>query len=84
MDDLTEDHPFLKPIFRQREQLLVYDALSTLVSVVLPQLTDLKIKKNHILGNAGLRLSKLLLSHFVQERLTLKTEVGSDTRMRLL
>ena len=47
--------------------MLLYDALSTLKSVVLPQLEELKIKKNHILGTVGLKLSKLLLSHFTRE-----------------
>ena len=55
-------------------------------SVVLPSLEDLKIKKNAILGEIGIRLSKLLLNFFVkgQSMFDLKTCVGSDTRQRLL
>ena len=87
LDDLTEDHSFLKPIFRQRDQLLTYDALTRLRSVVLPTLEDLKIKKNAILGEVGIRLSKLLLNYFTakgEQAFDLKTGIGSDTRMRLL
>ena len=56
----------------------------TLNSVVIPQLEELKIKKNSILGEVGVRLSKLLLSHLTREQFDLKTDVGSDTRMRLM
>ena len=56
----------------------------TLNSVVIPQLEELKIKKNSILGEVGVRLSKLLLSYLTREQFDLKTDVGSDTRMRLM
>ena len=84
LDDLTEDHPFLKPIFRQRSQLLIYDAIVTLKAAILPALEELKIKKTHILGTIGLKLAKLFISFFTRERFDFKTDVGSDTRIRLL
>ena len=56
-------------------------------AVVLPTLEDLKIKKSSILGEVGLRLSKLLLNYLTakgEQAFDLKTGIGSDTRMRLL
>ena len=52
--------------------------------MVLPQLEDLKIKKIAILGTIGVSLSKLLLSHLTREHFDLKTDAGSDTRLRLM
>ena len=52
--------------------------------MVLPQLEDLKIKKLSILGTIGLSLTKLLLSHLTRENFDLKTDVGSDSRLRLM
>ena len=83
LGDLTEEHPYLKPIFRTRQQLLNYDCLVNL-KCILAELTDLKIKKNNILGQVGLKFAKLLLSYFCKERLDLKTGVGTETRLKLL
>ena len=47
-------------------------------------LTELKIKKSHILGNVGMKFGKLLLSYFCKEDLDLKTGLGSETRIKLL
>ena len=63
---------------------MTYDALLTLKSVVLSELQDLKIKKNSIVGEVGVKLSRLLLAVFARQRFELKTGVGSDTRMLLL
>ena len=85
LEDLTNDHEFLKPIFQDRQQILEYDALLTLKNVVLPQLEELKIKKSHIMGAVSLKLSKLLLSMLMREPSDLSTsKVGSSTRIRLL
>ena len=63
---LTEEHPYLKPIFRTRQQLLVYDCLINLKTTIY-EMTELKIKKSYILGTVGLKFSKLLLSHLCKE-----------------
>lgn len=74
----------MKPIFRQRHQVLEYEALLILKSVTLPSLVDLKIKKNSILGTISLKLGKLMLCLLTKQSQTLRTDVGTDTRMRLL
>ena len=80
---LTAEPPYLKPIFRTRQQFLTYDCLVNL-KLALAELTDLKIKKSHVLGGVGLKFAKLLLPHFCKEVLDLKTGVGTETRMKLL
>ena len=83
IEDLTVDHPFLKPIFCERQQVLEYDALLNIKGAV-QLLQELKIKKNSILGSVCLKLGKLMLSRLIHEPCTLSTDVGTDTRMRLL
>ena len=67
-DILPDEHPYLKPLFRTRSDLLVYDCLLYIRNTTLPWINDLKLKEcSHLLGYVGAKLTKLLLKHFCSE-----------------
>lgn len=81
--DLFNDHKYLKPVFRDRDQFLLYDTFTFIQSTILPEVVEMKIKQTSILGNCGTKICKVLLRHIggtTGENL----EGGPETRRLLL
>jgi len=81
--DLFNDHKYLKPVFRDRDQFLLYDTFTFIQSAILPEVVEMKIKQTSILGNCGTKICKVLLRHIggaTGENL----EGGPETRRLLL
>lgn len=61
--DLLKEHKYLKPVFKTRNQFLLFDAITYTNYVIIAEITEMKIKQVSILGNCGIKLTKIFLSH---------------------
>lgn len=62
--DLYKEHPYLRPIFNNRADLVTYEALLYLKYTLIEEVSALKIKDLSILANCGQKLTQTLLRHF--------------------
>jgi hypothetical protein len=75
---ISKEHAYLKPLFRTRADLLVYDCLLYIRKITLPWIAELKLKDcSQLLGYVGSKLTKLFLRHFCGED-TLKLQTTDD------